>query len=150
MFLAVGLVVGYAGFQSDRGRGASGTSTSSEVLATVGDSEITRADVEALRPSDFQNLNQQVYDLTDRTLDVAIQRELLNLEAESRGMELNDLVAAEIDDKIQEPTGEEISAFYEARRPSGTLEDLTPQIRSLLRDEARKARIWYYLGQLED
>jgi len=59
-------------------------------------------------------------------------------------------VTAEIDDKIQEPTDEEVSAFYEARRPSGTLEDLTPQIRSLLRDEARNARISEYLGQLED
>jgi len=149
MFLAVGLLVGYAGFQSDQDRGVDGASTKPEVLATVGGSDITRAEVEALRPSEFQNLDQQVYDLTDQTLNMAIQRKLLALEAEARDLEPAELVVAEIDDQVQEPSDEEIAAFFQERNLQGSLESLTPQIKSYLKGEARNARIAEYFQELE-
>jgi protein-disulfide isomerase len=121
------------------------------VLATVGDAELTEADVESARPADFLRLKQQAHDLTSQALESAILNELVRLEAEARDMEPADLLAEEVDGRIDDPSDEEISAFYQERglQGQGSLELLAPQISAYLRDQSRNARHAAFLAILE-
>ena len=150
LFLAAGVLVVFVGVRSGTGTTQRPTAPQrSEVLATVGDRSITEADIEAARPSELMNLRQQLHDLRAQTLEAAIQEELINLEADARGMEPQDLVRIEVYEKVEEPSSEAVETFFRGRNLQGTLEELTPQIEAYLRDQARNTRAAVFLAQLE-
>ena len=67
-------------------------STQGEVLAIVDGHEITRQEVEEIAPDQFIQANQQLFDLTERALDQAIDTKLVDLEAEKEGLDADALV----------------------------------------------------------
>jgi protein-disulfide isomerase len=129
------------------GEGSSGGDA--DVLAVVGRSEVTVADVRAARRRDFLEADRQLYELTSQALERAIQIRLVQLEAEARGMVPADLVAAEVDGRLEDPTAEEISRFHEERGLQGSLDQIAAQIRAYLRDQSRNAQYAGFLAELE-
>ncbi|MCL7972341.1 MAG: SurA N-terminal domain-containing protein, partial [marine benthic group bacterium] len=69
---------------SNRGSTSSNTSpaAASEVLAVVGGEEITRSEVETNAGGQLTQLRQQIFDLTEQSLNQTIDGKLLDLEAE--------------------------------------------------------------------
>ena len=150
LFLAAGLLAALVGFRSINGPGPELISSrQSEILAMVGGTPITEDIVEADRASDFLNLRRQLHDLRAQALEAAIQAELINLEAGTRGMEPSDLVRLEIFDRVEEPSAEAVGAFFQERRLQGSIEELAPQIKAYLRDQARNTRSTVFLAELE-
>jgi protein-disulfide isomerase len=128
LFLAVGLFLGFALFRSARAPGtSSGVSDPSLVLAVVGDSVITEADVEVSRPADFLRARQQLHDVTEQSLEALIQEKLLRMEAEARGIEPAEVLEVEVDSRVEEPSEARISAFIQERGLQGSLDRLGPQ-----------------------
>jgi protein-disulfide isomerase len=150
LFLAVGVFLGSAFLRSTQAPGASsGVSDPSLVLAVVGDSVITEADLEAARPADFLRARQELYDVTDQVLQAMIQERLLRLEAEARGIEPAELLEAEVDSRVEEPSAERISAFIQERGLQGSLDRLGPQVAAYLRNQSRQALLEAFVTDLE-
>lgn len=86
----------------------------SKVLAVVGGSEVTAADVEAQAGAEIKSLRQQCalkeHELTESTLRLLIEDRLVEAEAKARGIG-KEQVLAEI--KVPPVTDAEADAFYE-------------------------------------
>jgi protein-disulfide isomerase len=113
------------------------------VFATVNNQPLTSADVEdSLRPLIF-SVQQQVYNLRQRELDLRINDTLLEQEAQKRKMTTNALLDAEVGSKIKQVTETEARAFYEQNkeRLGGDFAQLKEQIiRYLQEREVRNAQ----------
>jgi len=150
LFLAVGLVLGALFSRSGRAPGtANGASNPSAILALVGDSVITEADVEAARPADFLRARQQLHDVTDQVLKALIQEKLVRMEAEARGVGPDELLETEVDSRVEEPSNERISAFIQERGLQGSLDRLGPQVAAYLRNQSRQALLEAFVTELE-
>jgi predicted DsbA family dithiol-disulfide isomerase len=151
IFLATGVLLGFvmAGARSAPASDPERTLDPSAILAVVGDSVITQADVEAARPAVLLQARQQLRDVTAQALDALIQEKLLRLGAEARGVEAEELLRTEIDSRVEDPSEERIAGFFEERRMQGSLERLAPQIREYLRQESRRALLDAFLADLE-
>jgi protein-disulfide isomerase len=118
---------------TDRGR----------VFATVNGQTITSADVEdSLRPLIF-NVQEQVYNLRRRQLDLRINDTLLELEAQKRKMTTNALLDMEVGTKIKQVSETEARTFYDQNkeRLNGEFAPLKEQIiRYLQEREVRNAQ----------
>jgi hypothetical protein len=118
---------------ADRGR----------VFATVNGEPITSADVEdSLKPLIF-SVQQQVYNLRRRELDLRINDTLLEQEAQKRKMTTNALLDAEVGSKIKQVTEAEARTFYEQNkgRLNGDFVQFKEQITRFLQErEVRDAQ----------
>jgi len=72
------------------------------------------------------------------------------VEADARGMDPADLVQTEVDDKTPEPTDQDVRNFQQLRGLQGSFEELAPQIRPYLKDQARNARYSEFLAELQE
>lgn len=130
-----------------------------EVLATIGNTSITMADVrgesgEQLDQIEHQYLRQR-HDVLEETLQEMLRDRLLQDEANKRGVTVFELLQAEVDSKLA-VGDQDIADWYEENRGQvrgRNLEELTPQIEKLLRDERRTAltdslvqRLWTERG----
>jgi protein-disulfide isomerase len=125
--------------------------TQGEVLANVGGYEITRQEVEEIAPDQFIQAKQQLFDITQRTLDQAIDRKLVDLEAEKEGIDGDSLVSREVLAKLNEPSEEQIDSVYNAYRAQlndAPRDSVAPQIIDFLTRQQRGASMQIYLAQL--
>lgn len=113
------------------------------VFATVNNESLTSADVEdSLRPLIF-SVQEQVYNLRRRELDLRINDALLEQEAQKRKMTTNALLDAEVGTKIKQVTEAEVRSFYEQNkeRLGGEFAQLKEQITRYLQErEVRNAQ----------
>src|SRR5207249_4059322 len=109
---------------------------SPDVIATVDGKPVRRAAFEeAVSKASFE-VRQQYYDLQRQIVDQMILDSLTEKEAKSRGLTVEALRKAEIDDKIKPVTPEDIHTFYESKKSqmSGRTEDqMRPQLEGYLR-----------------
>lgn len=125
--------------------------TQGEVLAIVGGYEITRQEVEEIAPDQFIQANQQLFDLTERALDEAISRKLVDLAAEEEGMDADALVARDVVSKLPPPSAEQIDSIYNLYREqlnNAPLDSVAPQIVDFLNRQQRGVAMQVYLAQL--
>jgi len=125
--------------------------TQGEVLATVSGYEITRQEVEEVAPDQFIQANQQLFDLTQRALEQAIDTKLIDLEAEKEGLDPDALVAREVLSKLPAPSGQQIDSIYNLYREQlndAPLDSVAPQIVDFLNRQQRGAALQVYLAQL--
>jgi protein-disulfide isomerase len=117
-----------------------GTSTDAEVLAVVGGEPLTRADVESGASNQFRQARQQLFDLTDRSLQQAIDAKLIDMEAKARGISRDSLLAAEVESGVPAPSDAAVDSVYALYKDqiNQPLEQAAPRIRAFLsRDEQR-------------
>ncbi len=86
-------------------------SDATSVVATVGDSQITRAELDQAAANELDDLEQQRFRIVSGYLTRLVQERLWDLEAKSRGTTVAQLLKVEVDDKVEAPTPEEIDAL---------------------------------------
>jgi protein-disulfide isomerase len=111
-------------------------------LAEVNDEAITARDLEQGIGARLSQLQEQIYDLQRRELDVLIAKRLFAQEAAKRGMSVSALVDAEVTAKVALVTEQEIDAFYQANkaRLRGDDTKVREQIRTHLQQQKLVAR----------
>ena len=125
--------------------------TQGEVLAKVGDYEITRQEVEEVAPDQFIQAKQQLHDITQRALDQAIDTKLVDLQAEKEGLDSQGLVVREVLSKLSEPTDEQIDSVYNAYREqlnNAPRDSVAPQIVDFLTRQERAVAMQVFVAQL--
>jgi protein-disulfide isomerase len=152
--VAVGFFAwGLASF--DRAGGASTAnsgSADSDVLAVVGGEEITRSEVETNAGGQLTQLRQQIFDLTEQSLGRTIDGKLLDLEAESRGLERDSFITSIVETDLPVPTDAQIDSVYEeaAARINAPRDSIAPQIEAFLQNRTRRARYDSLISALRD
>jgi protein-disulfide isomerase len=149
----ISLVVGVSAQDSDGvtilAEGA-GISVSRDLVETEAAEKLRELDLERLRFEAGQTRKR--HQIIDSTLQELIAERLFALESENRDISKEQLLAAEVDEKVPEPTQEEIDKFFETnrRRLQGDKEKLLPQIsRYLKRQKARGVRQEFVDGLAE-
>ena len=125
--------------------------TQGEVLAKVGNYEITRQEVEEIAPDQFIQAKQQLFDITQRALDQAIDEKLVDLQAEKEGLDSQGLVIREVLSKLSEPTEAQIDSVYNAYREqlnNAPRDSVAPQIVDFLTRQERAIAMQVYVAQL--
>jgi len=113
------------------------------VLATIGDEQVTMADVRA-RVGDDLDQNETRYrlnqhKLVERALQDILRERVIKAEATKQGKTMDQLVAEEAGGSI-EPSEVEIATWYkenQARTGGRALDQIRPQIADFLRDQKR-------------
>ena len=145
-----GLVIVVAGWAvAEREASAS---PQDEVLATVGEIEVSTAEVEEAVAAQLRDLERQRYTLMEQGLERAISEKLLEAEAAAQGMEKEALIAAEVESKVPAVTDIEVDAFYEARKGqiNQPKEAIAGQIRDYLLSQRRQERYNQFISSLEE
>lgn len=106
-----------------------------EIVAKVGDREITLAEVEAQLKPQLLELERQRYEVLEGKLDEIIQRDLFDREAKARGITSDELYKAEIEAKVADPTDEEIQEVFNQYQSqiNGTFEQVKSQLGEYIR-----------------
>ena len=110
------------------------------VVVTIAGQPATAAPIiERLKPIIY-NLKLEAYEATKQRVDRLVDDMLLLEEARRRQIGPEEIVRAEISDKVKPPTEEEISKFYSENksRISGDLNAVRNQLASYLEDESRQ------------
>jgi protein-disulfide isomerase len=131
---------------------AAPASAGADVLAEVGGEAITRSEVETNAGGQMTQLRQQMFDLTERTLNQTIDGKLLDLEAESRGLDRDGLVAEVVETNVPAPTEAQIDSVYEEFRDrlNQPRDSAAPRIEAFLRTQVQRARYDSLINALRD
>lgn len=110
------------------------------VLAEVGSVKITEQEIEEQLAAELQRLEQERYDIMTKGVEQAIERALVDLEAEARGVSSSDMLTSVYQD-LGEPNDEAVTAFYQSRQSqiNRPLDDVRAQIVNYLRQQDRQA-----------
>ena len=126
-----------------------------EVVARVGDAEVTFADVEEswneTDASERLRLLQQVYETRRRALDIVIGDRLIAREAQARGLTRAELLAAELPSRTSPVTDEEVARIYERNRSNfgdQTPEQIQSEIRMLLEQQRPTQALHQFMSEL--
>ncbi|MBI4411692.1 MAG: thioredoxin domain-containing protein [Deltaproteobacteria bacterium] len=87
-------------------------SAPSGALAMLNGEAITDAEVSERMKNQLRKVESQIYDIKKEGLDLIIEEKLVSMEAKKKGMSADELIKAEVERKVEEPTEAEISAFY--------------------------------------
>jgi protein-disulfide isomerase len=112
-----------------------------EVLAKIGQTEISKAEVLEAAASRLRELEQERHDVLLQTVEMLVNQKLLEKAAEESGQDIRAYVEAEIAPHVEEPTEKEIKALYEQvkdRVGGRTLEQIRPRIVQKLQDDQRQ------------
>jgi predicted DsbA family dithiol-disulfide isomerase len=135
-WLLVGVLTGCAGTQGVSPGGGD------EVVAFAAGEPITMAQLEEASSDELERMDQERYDLFRRTLDAMAVERMIENEAASRGLTREELVLAEVDARLTQPTEDHIQTFWETNkhraREGMTLADSRDQIIATLKMEIRE------------
>jgi protein-disulfide isomerase len=106
-FVAAALSMAYA----DTARAAA-TAPDSRVLATIGKTKITEAEVDEKARPQLASVENQVYMIKKRTLDDMIDDYLIDQAAKKAGLSKDAYLKREVEDKAPAPTEAEMKDFY--------------------------------------
>jgi protein-disulfide isomerase len=111
-----------------------------EVVGYVGDKPITRAQLEKAAAGELSKVRQQEYEVLSSVLEQLINDELASMEAEARGISVDELVQTEVADKVKPVTDAEVDDFYQkniARMQGRSREEADGAIRNYLDQQQR-------------
>ncbi len=124
-----------------------------EVVAEVGSTPITRAELDAKAESRLGRLRQEEYELRRDVLDQMIDERLLEKEAAARGISTADLLRDEVERQVGPPAGAEVDAVFEANKArlgGRSRAEVLPQIEKMLRERAQATRREELMKQLRE
>jgi protein-disulfide isomerase len=121
------------------------------VLARVGDSEITEAEVEKLVAAQLVKVRNDRYQALEQGLANAVSDRLIELEAAARGVTVEELIETEVRGKTSEVTQADIDAFYEERKDQiqRPKEQVAEQIKQYLEQQQGSALFETLVSDLE-
>lgn len=114
----------------------SGTLITEEDLVKAAAEQLEKLTIQQLQAE--ASLRQERHQMLESTLNQIIEERLLDAEARRLGVKGADLLAREVQQKIKEPTQEEVNAFYESNkaRISTPKDRVLPQILQYLRQQS--------------
>jgi len=120
------------------------------VLATVNDKQITMGNIEtSLRPL-IAKVQEEVYALRSRDLELKINDTLLSQEAQKKGVTTRALLDAEVTSKTPRVTDADAQAFYDQNkdRINGEFAQVKPQIVQHLQERKEREAMIAFAEQL--
>ena len=111
--------------------------------------------LEELRLEDLQVKAQQKekrHQIIQQQLDQQISTRVIELEAKSRGLDRQRLIAQEIDDRVTEPPEENVSQIYTVNRNRlpGSEEQGKTKVRDYLKQQQRQKLVQEFMESLKD
>lgn len=122
---------------------AASSTTDSRVAGYLGDLPITLEEVDREAAPQLREVRQSEYAARRAAFERLADQKLVEKEAAARGLSVPDLLKAEVEDKVAQPTEDEIGSFYEknkARFGGRTKEEVREQIRQSLRAQKAAGR----------
>jgi protein-disulfide isomerase len=127
------------------------------VVATVNGQNITLGeldkDIKGKLRSMEQEHREQVYKLREQGLEAMVVKRLMEAEAKKRGMSEEDVIKAEVESKVQEPTDAEAKAFFDqnsSRMPPGAdFEQMKPRIKQFLMGQKQQQAMMAFFDKLK-
>lgn len=122
-----------------------------ETVATVAGRKITLSELETSVKTQLSELDSQRFEILEQGLQRLITTELLEKEAASRKISLDELVKQEVESKVPEPSEESIVKLYEDNKDDfegQSLDELRPQLVPYLKSQKMQERGAAYLAEL--
>jgi len=117
--------------------------TEEKIVAKINGVAITDAEITDRVKDRLQKVEAQIYDIKKGGLDDMIEEKLLEAEASKKKMSVDELLKAEVESKVEEPTESEIDTFYEMYKKkfqnkplSEVKKDLVAQIKNTKKSTA--------------
>ena len=122
------------------------------IMAMVGETAITEAELKEVLASDLKRIERERHELLQQGLENLITEKLLEVEAQARGVAVEELIAQEVESKIGDVTEEEVAAFYETQkdRINRPQEQVADQIRQYLGGQQRQQAQQTLLASLRE
>jgi protein-disulfide isomerase len=123
-----------------------------DVMATVGGTSITRAQVEKHAKAKLIEIENERYEALKEGLDELVAEELMKQEAAARKISPEQLESQEITAKVGDPTDAEIQQVFDANKQQlggQTLEQVKPRIVEFLKDQKGTGRREAFLTELK-
>jgi len=127
------------------------TAKADDTVATIGDTKITRAQLEQHVKPKLMQVEDQRYQVLQQGLDELIATDLYGREAKARGTTVQDLIQKEIQAKITPPTDEKIQQVYNENKDDlegQTLDQVKPQITQYLQQQSMAERSQAFIAEL--
>ncbi|MFE8600437.1 thioredoxin domain-containing protein [Archangium violaceum] len=133
---------------------ASGEPSPDTVVATYGDGQkITFGDLNDRIKDQLSNLDKQKQQLRKQGLEGLVVERLVQAEAKKRNLTEEQLIKAEVDDKIPQPPEAELKKMYEEAKerlpPGTTYEQVKPQIVDFLSGSKKQERAREFFAELK-
>jgi len=138
------------------------TQSGSKVVATVQGAPITEGELQKAAAADLEKLELQKLQfearyergkqqVLEQSLDRLIEDRLLQLEAAKRGIKVQELLVAEVNIKVKEPTAADVDAYYEAYKQNigAPKEQVADQIQQFLRQQNQNKARAAFVQQLK-
>jgi protein-disulfide isomerase len=149
LVLGTGLVLSPAATAKDA---PAAKAAKGEVAMRVGDREVSVAELDQkVRETNMQAF-QALYDARKQAADAMVEDYLLENEAKARGVTVEQLIKAEVTDKVQAVTDEEVTTYFNQNQASmrgQTLEQAKPRIESFLASSRTQATRQAFLDGLK-
>lgn len=124
-----------------------------EVIATVGDTPITDADIAPHVKGPLLRLNTQIYEVKKRAADAIIDARLIDEEAARRGIGRTQLLQQEVDEKTGTVGDAAVEAYYDANAAQfdgKPLEEIRDRLTAALQAQARAERQAAFTAELRE
>lgn len=128
-----------------------------DVVARVGDIEVTFGELEAAwRDNDAASrlrMLQELYETRRRALDILLGDKLIEREASSRGVTRDELLITELPSRTLDVTEEEVQLLWDRNKdrfPDQTIEDLRPEIVAAIEQQRPIQALHAYTNELRD
>ena len=123
-----------------------------ETVATVAGEPISREDLEkSVRPQLIEVENNK-YEILEQGLDEMVAQKLIEKEAKTRGVSVEELQKQEIESKITQPTDADAQQVYDANKAQlqgQTLDAVKPRIVEFLKEQKAAARKEAFINELK-
>lgn len=129
------------------------SSQAGEPLAVLSGQPITQDQLPPAEQAQLQKMMQQVYGVRHRALESVLDQKLVANEAKKKGVTADALLKAEVDSKIEDPTEDQVTAYYQSNQGhiNQPFDEVKDKIRQGLKDQAiQKARILYVQGLMQE
>jgi protein-disulfide isomerase len=128
--------------------------TPDTVVATFGDGQkITFGELNERIKEPLANLEKQKHQLRKQGIEGFVTERLVQAEAKKRNLTEEQLIKAEVDDKIPQPPEEEIKKLYDDAKerlpPGTTYEQVKPQIVDFLTGSKKQERAREFFAELK-
>jgi protein-disulfide isomerase len=142
--LAVALLISGAAIAAD-------TESSTDVVATVGDVNITRADLEKSVRSQLIEVDNQRYEILEDGLNNLVSEKLLELDAKAKGKTSQDLQKEIMSAPVDEPTDEQVQKVFDENKEQlggKSLDEVKGRIVEYLKNQSRAQKAQAMLADL--
>ena len=133
---------------------AAGEPSPDTVVATYGDGQkITYGDLNDRIKDQLANLDKQKHQLRKQGIDGLVVERLVQAEAKKRNLTEEQLIKAEVDDKVPQPPEAELKKMYDEAKerlpPGTTFEQVKPQIVDFLTGSKKQERAREFFAELK-